>query len=160
MRTTRKKVVCFVHFRTKKKEKPRNQETKKLPSNSIYHSIACVRLWLKKILTLFSQFTLATVYTLHQRPAVAQDDFPVDLCDEADLLPNPVLDLPGPPDLGDELLAGLDGGREPGLELLHVGRITAAHLLEEGVGRVVPAEEAVHDGATETHLLARFGSGM
>lgn len=115
----------------------RVRDTKKLPNPNVAHH---------------SQLTLA-INNTYRGPAIAQDDLAVDLGDESDLL-EAVRNLTGTPDLDDDLDAGLDGGGEASLEVLDVRGVAASQLFEKGMGRCVPAEEAVHDGPAEAHLLA------
>lgn len=79
--------------------------------------------------------------------------------DEANLFPS-VLLLPCSPYTSDELIAWNHGAREPRLELLDVGRITATKGLDDLVARGVPRVQSVHDGTAKAHLGTWLRRGM
>ena len=90
-----------------------------------------------------------------ERSSITQNLLPaLHAGDEADLLESVSISTTHAPHMGDELVARLDRAGEAGLELLEVCRVGAAQQVQDAVGRAVPAEQAVHDGATEAHLHA------
>jgi hypothetical protein len=96
-----------------------------------------------------------------ESPSIAKADLSaLDGDDKSNLLESILVRVACPPSLGDELVAGLDGAGKSGLEGLDVLRLAATELAKEDVSRCVPAEEAVHDGASESHLHTRLGRGM
>jgi hypothetical protein len=101
-------------------------------------------------------------HALDQGATIAQTNLSsLDLSDKAHLLEAlPVRTTTHAPDLGDELVAGLDGRGEAGLELLDVGRVAAAQRLQDAVAGGVEGEEAVDDGAAEAHLHAGLRGGV
>jgi hypothetical protein len=101
------------------------------------------------------QLALPT-HHLHECPSIAQHDLATNLGDEADLLPS-ILRLARTPDLRSKLVTRLDRRRKPRLELLDVCWVAATKLLDQRMRGVIPREQAVHDRATETHLLAWLG---
>lgn len=94
-------------------------------------------------------------YTIHQRSPITQTHLPsFHPCDKPDLLPPFRIRPSHAPHLRNELVPRLDRARKARLELLDVLRIAAAEALQQPVRGAVPAEQAVHDGAAEAHLLA------
>lgn len=93
----------------------------------------------------------------NERSPITQNLFPaLNASNEANLLESVGISTTHAPHVSDELVAGLDGAGEAGLELLEVCGVGAAEQVQNAVGGAVPAEQAVHDGAAEAHLHARL----
>lgn len=105
------------------------------------------------------QFTLRTS-TFHQSPAVAEDDLSMlNSGDEPHLLPS-ILESTGPPSLCDEFVSRFHRCSKPCLIFFNIGWVAGSQNFEEPMASCVPREQAMHDGASETHLLTWFRSSM
>lgn len=105
------------------------------------------------------QLTLPA-HALHQCPAVTQAHLSTGYTrHEPHLLP-PILHLPGPPHLRDQLITRPDWTCKSSRELLDVRGITTTKMLQQCVGRRVPGKEPVHDRTAKPHLLPGLGRGV
>ena len=95
--------------------------------------------------------------TFHQSPPVTETHFPASHASHKPYLLPPIFRLSSPPHLRHQFITRPDRTRKPCRELLDIRRVTTAKVLQQCVGRCVPAEEPMHDRATEAHLLAGFG---
>lgn len=93
----------------------------------------------------------------HLRPAVAQTYLtPLDRGHEPNLLEVVTILIPHPPDLRHQRIPRLNRASESGGELFDVRRVRGAQQLEQPVACHVKGPQAVHDGSSEAHLLARL----
>ena len=94
--------------------------------------------------------------TLHQRPTVTQNHFlTLHSRYEPHLFPS-VLDITGPPHLRHQFIPRDDWRSESRLELFDIGRVAPTERLQKPMTGAIPAEKAMHDCTSETHLLAWF----
>jgi hypothetical protein len=106
-----------------------------------------------------SQLTLST-HAPHQCSSIAQAHLAT--CHtrhKSHLFPS-ILHLARPPHLRNQLVTRPNRARKPCRKLLDIRRIAAAKMLQQRVSGCIPAEEAMHYRAPETHLLSGFGSSM